>query len=271
MSTNSHIGLLLGDGSVKYIYCHYDGYPDGVGDILKTHYRDEGKVKQLISLGAISILGEILEPSELVRRYGFDFHNNREFNALSKDEQRQLINDRYGYTAAYHRDRGEELEIQTSSSIKEYLNDGYDYKYLYIKGKWHCFEDKVELSIPSGRPVKNSDVVGSKSLSYKYTREDSVRDARKIKQVINKVVGQEFHVVVSISKSGVKMGTKFEYLSTYFDQSTDTEGEVIVHIPTYEFKNSKGKSATIKYIADLLYHIVNNRMVHVLQVSIGGI
>lgn len=265
MATNASIGIVVGNGEVKYIYCHYDGYPDGVGDILKTHYSDEGKVKQLISLGSISVLGESLEPSELVKKYGFDFQNNSEFNDLSKDEQRQLINDRYGYTTAYHRDRGEQLVIQTSSSIKKYLGEGYEYKYLYVKGKWHCFAGKVELSIPSGRPVKNSDIDGSKSLSYKYTREDSLRDARKIKEVVNKVVGQDFHVVVSVSKKGVKMGPKFEYLLSYFDKSTDTEGEVLVHIPTYEFKNSNGKSSTIKYIADLLYQIVNDRMVYILQ------
>jgi len=34
MSTRSNIGIVNGDGSVKAIYCHFDGYPAYVGRIL---------------------------------------------------------------------------------------------------------------------------------------------------------------------------------------------------------------------------------------------
>ena len=35
MSTRSRIGLKLEDGTVKSVYCHSDGYPDGVGKYLE--------------------------------------------------------------------------------------------------------------------------------------------------------------------------------------------------------------------------------------------
>jgi hypothetical protein len=57
MSTRSRIGILNDDRSVTSIYCHFDGYPSGVGAILVAHYHDTVKVRELISLGDISSLG----------------------------------------------------------------------------------------------------------------------------------------------------------------------------------------------------------------------
>ena len=33
------------------VYCHFDGYPAGVGRILFDYYNDESRVKSLVSLG----------------------------------------------------------------------------------------------------------------------------------------------------------------------------------------------------------------------------
>jgi hypothetical protein len=40
MSTRSFIGKVQEDGSVRYVYCHHDGYPSHVGAILAKHYVD---------------------------------------------------------------------------------------------------------------------------------------------------------------------------------------------------------------------------------------
>ena len=74
MSTRSFIGKLNGDGSITGVYCHFDGYPDGVGLTLQEHYRDVAEVDALLALGDLSELYPTLEN-----------------------------------TVAYHRDRGEEL------------------------------------------------------------------------------------------------------------------------------------------------------------------
>lgn len=87
MSTRSAIIMKQGDIYVG-IYCHYDGYPEGVGKVLLEHYSDPEKVARLIALGSISSLGERVEP---LGEHSFD----------APEE---------GTTVAYHRDRGEEWD-----------------------------------------------------------------------------------------------------------------------------------------------------------------
>ena len=50
MSTRSLIGHKNKDGSIIYVYCHYDGYIDGVGLDLKQ-YSDSEEVLEMISHG----------------------------------------------------------------------------------------------------------------------------------------------------------------------------------------------------------------------------
>ena len=58
MGTPSSIAMYMKDGSLRSIYCHWDGYPEHVGNILKNHYTDPHKIAHLISLGDLSSLGE---------------------------------------------------------------------------------------------------------------------------------------------------------------------------------------------------------------------
>lgn len=59
MSTHCKIGMLvIGTNKIKSIYCHFDGYLDGVGKILVEHYTTPKKVESLLNLGPISSLGE---------------------------------------------------------------------------------------------------------------------------------------------------------------------------------------------------------------------
>jgi hypothetical protein len=60
MSTRSRIAIETESGTVKSIYCHFDGYVSGVGKTLFNHY-DREKLEKLIELGDISSLGESTE------------------------------------------------------------------------------------------------------------------------------------------------------------------------------------------------------------------
>lgn len=60
MSTRARIALELEDGSVKSIYCHHDGYLDGVGASLFNNW-DLDSVSELILGGNISGLGSSIE------------------------------------------------------------------------------------------------------------------------------------------------------------------------------------------------------------------
>ena len=57
MATRSTIAKEFEDGTIKQVYCHWDGYFDGVGTTLLKHYTNNEKLDQLLELGDISRLG----------------------------------------------------------------------------------------------------------------------------------------------------------------------------------------------------------------------
>ena len=54
MATRSRIGIQLKDNSVLSVYCHYDGYPEFNGRVLRDHYNTIDKVRKLIDGGDMS-------------------------------------------------------------------------------------------------------------------------------------------------------------------------------------------------------------------------
>ena len=114
MSTRSFIGMQDSSGKILGIYCHHDGYPEGVGQTLMNHYKDPVKVKKLIELGAISILRP-----EIGRK--------QDFNKPTPD-----------MTLAHHRDRGEVLEhIEFEGSGYDQVDNQFDFLYVFTpKGEW---------------------------------------------------------------------------------------------------------------------------------------
>lgn len=119
MSTNSRIAIQTKDDIVRSIYCHWDGYPEGVGAILLEHYQNDEKIIELINLGSISSLHENIKPQN-PEKHSFD---NREPEC----------------TVAYHRDRGEDLEIDEYKSVSEWsiykLRE--EWNYIWKDGAWY--------------------------------------------------------------------------------------------------------------------------------------
>ena len=146
MSTNSLIFQEQQDGTLKGIYCHWDGYLQYNGVILSESYSDPKKLAKLLELGDLSSLGEELEASEAVRLYGNYYYISDEFKALSDEEQERLKNEAQSgkYTIAYHRDRGEELRplktitLEEQKNGEDYFSDHYEYIYVQDKnGVWY--------------------------------------------------------------------------------------------------------------------------------------
>ena len=54
MGTRSLIGKQLKDGSILGVYCHYDGYPEYNGRMLRDHFDTAAKVDKLIDGGDMS-------------------------------------------------------------------------------------------------------------------------------------------------------------------------------------------------------------------------
>lgn len=107
MATRSFIcKQFSGTGRVRGVYCHYDGYPEGVGQTLIDNYSNDAIVNELLALGALSSLGSTLDN-----------------------------------TVAYHRDRGEELDIEEFDSLeaaREYarFDAGAEYMYIWDGVRW---------------------------------------------------------------------------------------------------------------------------------------
>ena len=117
MSTRSRIGMLLPDGKVKHIYCHYDGYPENNGKILLQHYTDSAKVEALMNLGDLSIL-----EAEIGEKHDFDSHSHTSRVCL-----------------AYGRDRNEaNTEAVISDSVQDFgsVDSWIEFCYLYDNGTW---------------------------------------------------------------------------------------------------------------------------------------
>lgn len=121
MSTRSAIGMLTTNGTVKYIYCHWDGYIEWNGQMLIEHYSTQEQVEKLIALGDLSSLREKIEPDP-----------NTEHN---------FDNPQPDVCIAYHRDRGEVLRIGEINynyyNILSMYNECWaEFAYLWKGGEW---------------------------------------------------------------------------------------------------------------------------------------
>lgn len=129
MSTHSYIGVIEKDGTLKYVYCHSDGYPSYLGRMLLTHYNAPELAIGLVNLGDLSMVRERLAP---------DKGERHTFKKPVREGPKG------GITTAYHRDRKERLCINKvvingpdiSTNAKEVFldiakSDYLPYVYLY--------------------------------------------------------------------------------------------------------------------------------------------
>lgn len=139
MSTRSAIAWY--DPALKTgmsVYCHFDGYPSGVGRTLLDYYNDEDRVKRLVSLGDLSYVERFLYPEEYANSYAV----NPEARAHSFDYPWPYV------TVAYGRDRGEHdvdahvwNNVDSVSDLLSSMEKFYDWsEFLYVydvlSGKW---------------------------------------------------------------------------------------------------------------------------------------
>lgn len=172
MSTNSSICMLRKNGKVSSVYCYWDGYVEHNGAILTKYYKDPSKVDELISLGSISSLGEVII-DDIVKKYGFDY----QYNPLAKEEYTEEELDDCKSTIAYHRDRGEKLEISNFDSIKDFYSHistygTREFTYLYIEeeNEWYLLEcykyPKVEINLRKLYFDENEEINVSEDFKY---------------------------------------------------------------------------------------------------------
>jgi hypothetical protein len=105
MATRSTIALEFADGTVKQIYCQWDGYLAANGETLLNHYDTPEKVSELISMGDMSCLTDSIESSVF-----------------------------------YGRDRNETgVSAERYDSFEDYCQNGdsQEYNYIMREGVWY--------------------------------------------------------------------------------------------------------------------------------------
>lgn len=120
MATRSRIGIQLANESVLSVYHHWDGYPEWLGRILKTHYNSRAKAAELVDGGDMSTC--------------WNEENQPEYYGVANNPPRH------------------------DADLNEYLSNGEEYAYLFTNGQWVCYDlhgnihpDIVnEIPIPSG-------------------------------------------------------------------------------------------------------------------------
>ena len=81
MATRSRIAVELNDGTVKSVYCHWDGYPAGVGnDLLNRDFRSADEVEEFLNEGSRSSVDEAYYD-----KYGKSRGEERETPTVHKD------------------------------------------------------------------------------------------------------------------------------------------------------------------------------------------
>ena len=113
MATRSRIGIELRDGSILSAYSHWDGYPEWMGRILRTHYNSKELAAELIDGGDMS-------------------------SCWTTSRWDTRLNEEYG--PEYYSARGEDCPPVLDASLEEYLSDGEEFAYLYtLEGEWVCY------------------------------------------------------------------------------------------------------------------------------------
>ena len=122
MGTRSTIGVMLPDGTVKAVYCHWDGYWSHNGRILAESYQDRAKALELVEGGSISSLGPDIGVKHPFENPG-----------LRGSAEYEAFKEKYVHmTKFYRRDRGESW-----ADVKPKMYDNFEDFYAGAQEFWY--------------------------------------------------------------------------------------------------------------------------------------
>ena len=133
MATRSLIAYRTPAGTIRSVYCHYDGYIEHNGRILEEHYGSLDRISRLVSPGCISSLCSKKSPETENHTFG--------------DPERDC-------TVFYSWDRNESYEDNMPSEYSsgdQWLKHAVEFNYLFEKGQWFVSvgSDPLELLVVS--------------------------------------------------------------------------------------------------------------------------
>jgi hypothetical protein len=120
MATRSFIAKYDTDANVyDAIYCHWDGYPAGVGVTLRDHYDTDLWAKMLVNIGDISSLRDGFEDTE-----------------------------RESYKKRGDTNVGPVVFKYFTQMVEHYRGMNCEYGYVWEDGKWNCYAlDPQEINL----------------------------------------------------------------------------------------------------------------------------
>ena len=117
MATRARIGIELKNGSVLSVYHHWDGYPEWLGRVLKTHYN------------ARSLAAELIDGGDMSCCWTDERWNS---NGTAKNAE---------YGPQYYSERGDDCPPRLDADLAEYLQNGEEYAYVYTQSEgWLCYD-----------------------------------------------------------------------------------------------------------------------------------
>lgn len=144
MSTRSVIAMENEKtGAVECIYCHNDGTPDYVGEILLESYSTTEKLRELLALGNLSALGKHVAPVKELALCIYPWLTQEAVPHTFRTPHEDV-------TIAYCRDRKEEMQLpkqwQSRRRLFKRLRPEYAaaYAYLFSDGQWWFTTHKEE-------------------------------------------------------------------------------------------------------------------------------
>lgn len=230
MSTRATIAAIMTDGKIGEIYCHNDGDLSFVGRTLVNYYKTQAKTDQLLKLGDISKLGRNVEPSELVKRFGFDGAIDEEFLSLSSQDQLELLQDDSNHVKAYHRDRGETLTLNLFDNIPQYLDymkdnsEEFNYFMGYNKQhklQWYLLTDEGFLELLDDSRIEKDDLKSTQINIVDFDDDSFVKQlANQRKTLILQflqILGDKYHLFPDSDCKPQYNSIKNEYFVAYQD------------------------------------------------------
>ncbi len=152
MATRSTIWVTKTDGTTQGVYCHSDGYYSHNGEILLNHYASQEKAEYLVSLGGLSFLDKHPDPLEEAPS-AYSWRDP----AMLKAKDHKFGNRQEGVTVAYHRDRGEPLEIMTAGESGPLPEQMEEYNYWFRDGQWLTHENGIWMPLLEAMVLDNED------------------------------------------------------------------------------------------------------------------
>jgi hypothetical protein len=214
MSTNSTIAVQHTDGTIHQIYCHWDGYLEYNGSMLKQFYNTPELAKELVSLGNLSSLNKRIEPNGYLHTFAYPEE---------------------GTCVYYGRDRGEannETNIYESFDHYRLRYDRQEYNYLYVEvdEKWYVvYKDGSlnEFLTELDKPKEEPPIMIHAAVAYAKTKEVET-ELNKIKQTEITKALQEIQVLINDAIKNGKYSISFNKVDGLSDQTFNKIAGILV-------------------------------------------